>query len=517
LSDDEFEVVVVEAPKVEFDIPREKLLAFIKLAEELGWEKSKVKRYINTALRLRKLEKEYGKSYAALVRNYQKLSSEEVKLRYAIEQLLEKRKRIEEDLDLYLEQHKLTLDLVQRIAKISDALRKRGLDLEDLSRSLNAIKSLKEANYNAEEIVEKLKNLGDLEEEAKKLEERMRALEQEISSLEEKKKSALMEIEEIHGISGELSELKEARKKLEEKVKNAEEELNDTRAKLEDLKSELEQTLGLKATIENLQMKIQQLEEERGKLEGEKEALTKEIAELLGVRQEIDEIRQKIEEEKQKLEEIEKEVANREAYLEILEGEISAAYTVLKIFTDPQGIDVEDLESLVDHLQKILKIKRGELPALKPLEPHLLNRARENIISMVLPYVKNEFVPKKLFDQLEKEVKKLNEKKEALEEEVASLKRALEAQAREKTKPVSRSLLKAFSSDGAPLELKTLDQGKKVRITCPVCRTSSIISIPTREELEELRSKNCRLEFVCGDCGKSFEVPLEILLKRVEG
>ena len=517
LSDDEFEIVVVEAPKVEFDIPREKLLSFIKLAEELGWEKSKVKRYINTALRLRKLEKEYGKSYAALIRNYQKLSSEEVKLRYAIEQLLEKRKRIEEDLNLYLEQHKLTLELVQKIAKIVDALKERGLDFEDLDKALKAIDSMKKASYNAEEIVEKLRSLGDLEEETRKLEDKAKKIEEEIQELERRKNEVLKEIEEMHGISGGISKLKEAKENLEKEIKLTEEKLNDTRANLEALRSELEQALGLKATIENLQMKIQQLEEENRKLAEEKEALTKEIAELLGVKENIDEIRSKIAEEKRRLEEIEKEVANRETYLEILEGEISAAYTVLKIFTDPQGIDAEDLESLVDHLQKILKIKRGELPALKPLEPHLLNRARENIISLVMPYVRNEFVPKKLFDQLEKEVKKLTEKKEALEEEVASLKRALEAQAKEKAKPTPESLLRAFSPEGEAIALKTLNQGKKVKITCPVCRTSSIISIPTKEELEELRSKNCKLEYVCGECGKSFEVPLEILLKRVEG
>ena len=71
MSDEEFEVIVVETPKIELDIPREKLLSFIKLVENLGWEKSKVKRYVSMALRLRELEKRYGKTYISLVRSYE--------------------------------------------------------------------------------------------------------------------------------------------------------------------------------------------------------------------------------------------------------------------------------------------------------------------------------------------------------------------------------------------------------------------------------------------------------------
>jgi len=517
LSQDEFEVVIVESPRIEFDIPRERLLAFIRLAEELGWDKARVKRYISTALRLRRIEREHGRSYASLVRSYQKLSSEEAKLRYAIEQLVEKRRRIEEDLRIYLEQHKLTLDLVQRIAKILEAMRRSGLEVDDLERSLNVIKSLKGAGYDVGEVLDRLKRVGVLEEEIRSLEERRIELEQEISSAEEAKRSILREIEEIHGLSGEISELMRAKGRLEEEVKRAEERLRDTMAKLESLKSELEEVLGSKATIEDLKLRIQQAEEELRRLEGEREELIRETAEMLGAKREIGEIRRRLEEERQKLEAVAKEVANREAYLEILEGEISAAHAILRIFADPQGVDVDDLESLIDHLQKILKIKRGELPALRALEPHMLNRVRESIISLIMPYIKSELVPKRLFDQLEREVRRLNERREALERELASLKQALEARVAERSTHPRSPPLRAFGADGSPLELRTLDQGKKVRIICPVCKASSITSIPTREELEDLASKSCRLEFVCGECGNSLEIPLEILLKRVEG
>jgi len=71
LSDEDFEIIAVETPRIGFELPREKLLSLVKLLEDLGWEKSKFKRYVSTALRLRRLEKQYGKTYVSLVRSYE--------------------------------------------------------------------------------------------------------------------------------------------------------------------------------------------------------------------------------------------------------------------------------------------------------------------------------------------------------------------------------------------------------------------------------------------------------------
>ncbi|HDD40271.1 MAG TPA: hypothetical protein ENG21_03380, partial [Nitrososphaeria archaeon] len=353
--DDEFRIVVVETPKVEVDIPRDKLLSFIKLAEELGWEKSKLKRYVNAALRLRKLEREAGKSYISLLRDYNKLSSEEVKLRYTIEQLMEKRKRIEDDLNLYLEQYKLTLELVRKIAKLADALRERGLSLDDLEKAMNVIESFKNMNYNPQEILAALQEQRDLKSQINNLKNKLENVKREIEQLHREKQKILGEIEEVHGISGELEELKEFKSRLEEEVQETERRVNETKAKLEEVNAELEQRLGQKTTLEELEELIRQLRSDVERLKFEKERLNEELSELLGVRGEIEEIRKRIEEERKKLEELEKDVSSRETYLEILEGELSAAYTMLKLFTDPQGVEAEDLETLVDQLQKILK------------------------------------------------------------------------------------------------------------------------------------------------------------------
>ena len=56
--------------------------------------------------------------------------------------------------------------------------------------------------------------------------------------------------------------------------------------------------------------------------------------------------------------------------------------------------------------------------------------------------------------------------------------------------------------------------GMKVKVVCPNCGAVVITRIPTVEELEELRSKEYKLRFTCGACGKSFQIRPEIVLKK---
>ena len=515
MSDEDFEITVVESPKIEPDLPREKLLSLVKLLEDLGWEKSKFKRYVSTALRLRNLEKRYGKTYISLVKSYEKLSSEEVKLRYAIDQLLEKRRRVEEDLKLYLEQRKLTLELIQRLEKLIAALRERGLDLEDLEKALNVLESMKGAGYDLNELLGKLGRLKSLEGSIKELEERIRVKAEELERLEDEKRKLLKEIGEAHGIYGDLEDLRRSKERAGREVEEVEKKLEESRLRLEKVRAELEELLGRRVEISQLKEEVESLRRELEELRSERDRVAAELSELLNARNEIEDIRRRFGEYREKLSEIEREIANRQSYLEILEGEIAAAYAILKIFTDPQGVEAEDLEPLVEHLQRILKSKRGELPALKPLEPHLLNRVRDSLVSLIAPYVKSEFVPRKVFEKLEKELRKLNERRQALEEELASLKKLLESKRVEEIKP-SEPKLEAFTPEGKPVELKTLGRGRRFRIVCPACGSSAIIGIPIKEELEELSTKNYTLKFTCGNCGRSFDLPIDVLLKKLE-
>jgi len=515
LSDESFEVVVAETPRIEIAIPREKLLSFIKLAEELGWSKARIKRYITTALRLRELERRYGKSYAALVKSYEKLVADEVKLKYSIEQLMEKRRQMEEDLKLYMEQYKLTLEAVQSVGRLVGDLRARGLDLGDLEKALRALNFMKEAGYDVEEILNRLKNIESYESSIKELESAIEEMGRNLENLESEKKRLLKEIEEIHGIAGDLEDLKRAREALEESIKQAEAELYDVSRRLESTRSELDALLGYKASIEELRRMIKEFESEVERLRAERDSLRSEVAQLIGARANIEEIRRRMEEEQGRLAALEKEIENRQSYLEILEGELAAAYSILKLFAEPGAIDAEDLEPLVTHLQRILKIKRGELPALKPLEPHLLNKIREELVSLIIPYVRGEFAPKKAFDQLEKEVRRLREEKEALEEELSSLRKLVEAKPQAVQAEQPRPSLEAIAPSGEAVKLRTLDQGRRFRIKCPSCGEISVVVSPTAEELEKLESSGCRLKFTCG-CGKSVMIPPDVLLRKLE-
>ena len=515
LDNKDFELIVAESPQIEIPIPHEKLLSFIKLVEDLGWNKARIKRYITTALRLRELEKRYGKSYAALVKTYEKLVSDEVKLRYSIEQLMEKRRQMEEDFKLYMEQYKLTLEAVQNVGKLVEALKMRGLDLTDLEKALKALSFMKEAGHDVEEIVNRLKNIESYEASIKELERMIEEMEKSLENLENEKKRLLKEIEEIHGLSGDLEDLRRAREVLEESIKQAEAELNEVSKRLESARSELETLIGYRASFEEMRRMLDELESEVNRLRAERESLQNEVAQLLGARNEIGEIRRKLEEGRSRLAAIEKEIRDRQSYLEILEGELAAAYSILKLFTEPGGVEVEDLEPLVTHLQRILKIKRGELPALKPLEPHILNKVKEDLASLIMPYVRGEFVPKRAFDQLEKEVKRLREENEALREELESLRKLLEA--RPPTAPAEqpKPFLEAITPSGEVLELKTLDRGKRFRIKCPSCGEISVAIAPAIDELGELASKGCKLRFTCR-CGKTIIIPPDVLLKKLE-
>jgi chromosome segregation ATPase len=515
LSGEDFELIVAESPQIETPIPREKLISFIKLAEDLGWNKARIKRYITTALRLREIEKRYGKSYAALVKSYEKLVSDEVRLRYSIEQLMEKRRQMEEDFKLYMEQYKLTLEAVQSVGKLVEALRMRGLDIADLEKALKILSFMKGAGYDVEEIVNRLKNIESYEASIRELEKAIEDMGRSLEELENGKKRLLKEIEEIHGLSGDLEDLKRAREALEESIKQAEAELNEVSKRLESARSELEALLGYRASFGEMRGMLDELESEVNRLRAERDSLQNEAAQLLGARADIGEIRKRLEEERERLAAVEKEIGDRQSYLEILEGELAAAYSILKLFTEPGGIDVEDLEPLVTHLQRILKIKRGELPALKPLEPHILNKVKEDLASLIMPHVKNEFVPKKVFDQLEKEARRLREENEALKEERDSLKRLVEAKPPAAPAEQPKPLLEAIAPSGEVVELKTLDRGKRFRIKCPSCGEISVAVSPAAEELEELVSRGCKLRFACR-CGKSIIILPDVLLKKLE-
>jgi len=511
----DFEIIVVAPPKPKFELSRDKVEALNELLDSMDWDKKKFKRYVNAALRLRKIEREAGRSYLSLLRSYKKLSSEEIKLKYSIEQLKEKRRRIEEDLKLYMDQYQLTLDLVQKISKLVSALRERGLDLDDLKSGLNVLESLKKLGHDPSRILEELKKHEDLVREVEDLRRKVGELRFEIEGLEQRRLALLNEIGRIHEIEGGLNEIEEELEKLRNERDEIKHEIEEQKSKLESLKSELEELLGFKATIENLKETVDRLRAEVEKLRDEESKLRSETAELLGVRAEAEEISNGLKAAREELEKLEKFVESRKSYVELVEGEDAAAYAILKIFSDPSGIDAEDLEALAEQLKSLAKVKKGEISVLRPLEPHLLDRIRQSIITLIMPYVRKEFVPRKAFERIEDELRRLSERRTALEAEIESLRKALKSRMKEKVEMFQMMEVEAISPTNDIIKPKTIEDGMKVKVICPNCGTAIVTRIPTIEELKELQANEYKLRFTCGACGKSFEIRPETVLERI--
>lgn len=511
----DFEIIVVAPPKPKFELSRDKIEALNELLNSMNWDKKKFKRYVNAALRLRKIEREAGRSYLSILRSYKKLSSEEVKLKYSIEQLKEKRRRIEEDLELYMDQYQLTLDLVQKISKLVSVLREKGLDLDDLESGLNVLESLKKLGHDPSKILQELKKHEDLVEEVKGLRSKIGELRFEIEGLEQRRLALLDEIGRIHEIEGGLNEIKEELERLKNERDKIEHEIEERRSKLESVKNELEELMGFKATIEDLRETVDRLKAEVEKLRGEESKLRSEIADLLEVRAEAEEISNGLKAARDELERLEKIVESKKSYVELVEGEDAAAYAILRIFSDPSGVEAEDLEALAEQLKNLARVKKGEISVLRPLEPHLLDRIRQSIITLIMPYVRKEFVPRKAFERIESELRRLSERRTALEAEIESLRKALKSKMREKVEVFQMMEVEAISPANDVIKPRTIEEGIKVKVVCPNCGTAIVTRIPTIEELKELESSKYKLRFTCGACGKSFEIKPETILKRI--
>lgn len=523
--EENFEIVIaVPESGVGIDIPRDKMKALIDLLDSLKWNKKMLLRYISIALRLRRLEKEYGKSFTILVKEYEKLSREEVKTRYSIQQLLEKRKKIEEDLRLYMDQYNITLDIVRKVAKIIEGLKELGLDIEDLNKALKIMKELKNHGYDIERILSSISDHESLSTEndrlRRQIQESREALEKIISEKEDLEKK----LRESYGLVRGLEDLKNEVERLTAERERIFQQLSQYENKLEMVKKELEIFTGGKLEMEELDRALSEKKIELEDISRRVEELRTELSELIGVEKSTREIISKQKELSKRLELLEKEVQEKEKYGELLDGEIAAAYSILKLLQDPEGGGLEDLESLSQHIQRMIKIKRGETIAQKPLEPYFLEKTRKTLVDLIMPYVKKDFVPRWVFERVERELKALSEKRVLLEEEIASLKRSIEAKSKieasrsvERKEEEAQKILTAISEEGIINDLKTLMEGKKARITCIYCGEYTLTNLPKDEELKELASKNWRLRFRCGRCGKTYDLPPEAILKKVRG
>lgn len=525
-SNEEFEVVIAipEVKKPDLVLPEDKVKELIELLDTIGWDKKALQKYINHALRLRKLEKEHRKTYTSLVRDYEKLSKEEVKTRYAIQQLMEKRRKIEEDLKLYMEQYNITLETIRKIVSVLEGLKKNGLDLEDLDRATKFLKHLKDQRYDADKMISYVSKYEDLSLELDKINKEVLEARESLQKIIHDREYLDNLLKEEYGLIDGLKNLKNDIERLSTERDNILSELSRYREEVDRLKKEIEELINIKFEINEVNRLLQEKKNTLEDLNKRVEELKHELSELIGVEASTKEILSRHRELMGKVEMLEKDIKNKESLIDLLDGEIVAAYSILKLLQDPEGGAVEDLELLSQHIQKLVKVKKGEALAQKPLEPYFLERARKTLIDLVMPYLKKDFVPRWVFERVEKELKVLSEKRIALEEEIASLRRSVDEKSRiEISRPVedkrieAQSILTAISPDGVASELKNIAEGRRARITCIHCKEQTIISLPPESQLEELSSKNWKLRFKCGKCNKTYDIPADMILKKMKG
>ena len=525
-ADEEFEVIIAipEAGEAEIGLSKDKVRGLVELLDSIGWDKKALQRYVSHALRLRRLEKEYGKKFNMLVREYEKLSREEVKTRYAIEQLLEKRRKIEEDLKLYMEQYNITLESIKKTTSILEELKKNGLSLEDLDQATRFLKQLKNQAYDIQKIISQLSQYEDFSKELEKINKELSEARETLQKLVEERENLDKQLKEEYGLVEGLKNLRNEIGRLATEKETLSNELSRYLEKVNNLKKELEDLTNIKFDLGEVTRILQERRSELESLNRKVEELRNELSELIGVEASTREILSKQKELLEKLDALEKNIREKESYAELLDGEMAAAYSILRILQDPEGGSIEDLELLSQHLQKLIKVKKGEALAQKPLEPYFLERVRKTLIDLIMPYLKKDFVPRWVFERVEKELKMLSEKRIALEEEIASLRRSIEEKSRieaprssEEKKPEVQNFLTAVSPEGAVTELKTVTEGKRARITCIYCKEATVVNLPSESELEEISSKNWKLRFKCSKCSKTYDIPADMILKRIRG
>ncbi|PUA31886.1 MAG: hypothetical protein B9J98_05175 [Candidatus Terraquivivens tikiterensis] len=458
-------------------VPLQKLEDFLDALESVGKEPSKIRYYARAMTRLRRLEKETGKSIGALLKEYEKKARELVTIEYAIEDLRKKRVRLEEDLEIYMQQRKLTLEIVSKVNSLLSVLEQSGLGLEDAERLVAVLNSIRSIRGDPKDVVEQIIKAGDLSRQITEFEQKLKEVEASVNDASMKRDSLLQECAELLNVKSDASMIKSA--------------LEDLRAQREALKQEVEELKRLH------------------------EALYAEYSSLLGMKGTVKELLSALEYKREELKRLDEEVSKRQTTLKELEDELNAARSLLALLSEPQTTQPEDIEALIQQLNNILKIKRGELPMLKPLEGHLLEKTRKRLVELVMPALSGEFVPKWVFERLERQFESLVEKRAKLEEELQSLKSSLKSMQVDLSAETSKDaeqvafLVKATTGERVP----KAPSGKRVKIICRYCRAGTLVWMPSVEELVGLKGAGESMKMVCSSCKRDNVIDPEVILK----
>jgi len=469
----------------ELGITREDLETLLEVLGSLGKHPSDLRRYLRAAVRLRAVERETGRSFLTITREFDKRVKESVKLEYAINELKEKKRRMEEDLHLYLQQHNLTLDTVNRVSNLLSMLEKAGISTLEMEKLVSAAQQLKQLGGDPSSLITLSHVKRQAEQDIAALTSKIRELESELERLESEKREKAEELGLLLQVEPQVHTIIQTKKRYEA-------ELEDLRKRREEMERKTEELLHQYNTLYNF----------RGS---------------------IDEVQQEIENRKKTLTSLDEEINRKMDQVKVLEEEVDAARSLLSLMTRPETAQSEELETIAHQLLNAAKVRAGEMPILKPLDQTLTENARRRVVELILPAIRRELVPRWVFEKLEKEFKSLVEKRTALEAEVDSLKRLLlEATEKKVAEPEAPSepampaeaeeTVRFFRLSQTGAELSKASQ-IKARLKCPYCGSGNLVMLPLREDTEAAAASGDKLVANCGSCTREIILDPKVLYR----
>jgi DNA repair exonuclease SbcCD ATPase subunit len=300
------------------------------------------------------------------------------------------------------------------------------------------------------------------------------------------------------------------------KLEAIKKELESKEAALRDLINWEPEVKSLAEIRQRLENEIRQLEEKKNEMSAKVEELAREYEALYGFKGSAEEVFKVVEEKKAELERLTEEVNKKRETVELLEEEVASARSLLMLLQNPEMVSKEDLETLIRQLTNIVNVKTGELSMLKPLEKPLVENVRRRVVELIMPAIKNDLIPKWVFEKLEREFKEVVARKAQLEEEIERLKASISQQAvlKQPTAETEAQKPSMFFRLLKKMVYLTEDGGVKIRLKCPYCQSINLVILPSRQELENAMNDRDLLVITCQSCGKDVSVDPGFLKTR---
>ena len=288
-----------------------------------------------------------------------------------------------------------------------------------------AVKQKEEAEEEQQELEEEKEQL---EEEAEQLEEEKEELEEKVEELEEEKEEVAEEKEEIEE---KLEEVFEEKEQIEEKKEEVVEEIEELEEELAEANFQERQAIEeklekLEEEFEEIEEEVEEIEQEIKVVAKEKVAVEKKVREIekefVEAKEEFVEIEQKVEiVEKEVLQVIEKELVI-EQEIKLVEEKFE---TIVQEFETFQQEFVQEFEDFIpeEEIQQFIEEAPQEL--IEEFQETIIEKLEEEKIKVQTNEneVRKDEEPEDIFSEenVEKELKELDEKQEELIEEVEEL------------------------------------------------------------------------------------------------